>query len=51
MPEIMLGNQTYTLQFSCFLVNGIPTGVGARIGDRVISNTSSFLPIGILSSD
>jgi glutathionylspermidine synthase len=51
MPEIMLDNQTYTLQFSCFLVNGIPTGVGARIGDRVISNTSSFLPIGILSSD
>ena len=51
MPEIMLDNQIYTLQFSCFLVNGIPTGVGARIGDRVISNTSRFLPIGILSSE
>ncbi|MEP0873528.1 glutathionylspermidine synthase family protein [Trichocoleus desertorum AS-A10] len=46
LPEIQLDGDNYTLQMSCFLVNGIPTGVSARIGDMVIGNTSKFLPIG-----
>jgi hypothetical protein len=28
------------------LINGIPEGVGARIGKDLITNTSKFLPIG-----
>ncbi|MBD2094069.1 glutathionylspermidine synthase family protein [Trichocoleus sp. FACHB-591] len=46
LPKIQLEGDIYTLQISCFLVNGIPTGVSSRIGDMVIGNTSRFLPIG-----
>ncbi len=46
MPLIEIQNETYTLQLSCFLINGIPEGVGARIGKDLITNTSKFLPIG-----
>ncbi|MDB9372329.1 glutathionylspermidine synthase family protein [Nodularia sphaerocarpa] len=46
LPLINLEEDTYTLQLSCFLINGIPTGVGARIGKDLITNTSKFLPIG-----
>jgi glutathionylspermidine synthase len=46
IPTIELDGKVYNLQFSCFLMNGIPAGVGVRIGDTVIGNTSKFLPIG-----
>ncbi|WP_414756189.1 glutathionylspermidine synthase family protein [Anabaena sp. CCY 9910] len=46
MPLIKMEEDTYTLQLSCFLINGIPEGVGARIGKDLITNTSKFLPIG-----
>ncbi|QFS49671.1 glutathionylspermidine synthase family protein [Nostoc sphaeroides] len=46
MPLIEIQEETYTLQLSCFLINGIPEGVGARIGKDLITNTSKFLPIG-----
>ncbi|HEY9661781.1 MAG TPA: glutathionylspermidine synthase family protein [Allocoleopsis sp.] len=46
LPTVELGGSPYTLQFSCFLVNGVPIGLGARVGDVVIDNTSSFLALG-----
>jgi glutathionylspermidine synthase len=46
MPTIELDGKIYNLQFSCFLLNGIPAEVGVRIEDTVIGNTSKFLPIG-----
>ena len=46
LPLIDIQDDTYTLQLSCFLINGIPEGVGARIGKDLITNTSKFLPIG-----
>jgi len=47
LPTIHLDEEEWTLQYSCFLVNGKAIGVAARIGKRVISNLSHFLPIGI----
>lgn len=46
LPTIELDGDEFTLQYSCFLVNGIATGIGARIGNTVIGNTSYFLPLG-----
>ena len=46
MPSIQHQGKIHSLQFSCFLMNGIAAGVGVRIGDTVIGNTSKFLPIG-----
>jgi glutathionylspermidine synthase len=46
LPQITLDNQTYTLQYSCFLINGKATGVAVRVDHDVISNTSKFIPIG-----
>jgi len=46
LPLINIQEDRYILQLSCFLINGIPTGIGARIGKDLITNTSKFLPIG-----
>jgi glutathionylspermidine synthase len=46
LPQIALENQIYALQYSCFLINGKPTGVAVRVDRDVISNTSKFIPIG-----
>lgn len=48
MPKILFDENIYTLQFSCFLVNGISLGVSARIGSKIIDNSAKFLPIGYL---
>jgi glutathionylspermidine synthase len=50
LPTTRVEQQEYTVQYSCFLVNGIPTGVGARIGDRIIGSTCRFLPLGYADS-
>jgi glutathionylspermidine synthase len=50
MPEIVFQGKISTLQFSCFLINGIAVGIAARIGNKIIDNTSKFLPIGYLES-
>ena len=50
MPEIVFQGKISTLQFSCFLINGIAVGLAARIGNKIIDNTSKFLPIGYLES-
>ena len=47
LPTIDLDDETYTLQLSCFVINGKATGVAARIGDRVIADNSYFLAIGL----
>ncbi|MBD2329653.1 glutathionylspermidine synthase family protein [Alkalinema sp. FACHB-956] len=46
MPVLELEGKTYSQQFSCFLVNGQPTGVAVRVGDLVINNLAKFVPIG-----
>ncbi len=46
LPQINIQNEPHVLQFSCFLINGIPGGIGARIGKDLITDTSKFLPIG-----
>lgn len=46
LPQLNWNQTNYTLQFSCFIVNGIATGVGARIGEKIITNNSKFIPIG-----
>ncbi len=48
MPETVFQGNNFTLQFSCFLINGIAVGVSARIGSKIIDNTAKFLPIGYL---
>ena len=50
MPEIVFQGKISTLQFSCFLINGIAVGIAARIGNKIIDNKSNFLPIGYLES-
>jgi glutathionylspermidine synthase len=47
LPTIDLQDDTYTLQISCFVINGKATGIAARIGDRVITNHAYFLAIGL----
>ncbi|RUS93981.1 glutathionylspermidine synthase [Dulcicalothrix desertica PCC 7102] len=46
LPCAFTEGEEYKLQLSCFLINGIPEGVAARIGKDVISNNSKFIPIG-----
>ena len=48
MPQLTLEGTTYTQQFSCFLINGRPTGVAVRVGNLVINNMARFVPIGYL---
>ncbi|MBD1847813.1 glutathionylspermidine synthase family protein [Cyanobacteria bacterium FACHB-63] len=45
LPMINLEGKSLTLQLSCFVMNGIATGVSARVGDKVIGNLSKFLPV------
>lgn len=46
LPTVNVEGKTYNLQFSCFLINGIAVGVAARVGEKILNNTSIFLPIG-----
>ncbi|BAZ18916.1 glutathionylspermidine synthase-like protein (plasmid) [Calothrix sp. NIES-4071] len=46
LPCAYVEGNEYKLQLSCFLINGIPEGVAARIGRDVISNNSKFIPVG-----
>ena len=49
LPTIDLHGATYTLQISCFIINGKATGIAARIGGRVITNHAYFLAIALPS--
>jgi glutathionylspermidine synthase len=45
LPTVPIDGESLTLQLSCFLLNGIATGISARIDDVVIGNLSRFLPV------